>query len=164
MDTLIYCENINAFESMIDSNASDYIYIDDELYIIDKQGDILKFNGGKTTSGYVKESYISFIVNKNFSDTKIFDNIEYYFSNKNNTAEFDSIVFGNSNQNAVLNNAFSIKEGTHKVSIPRASADKFAERLRDKYLKCKCTIDMTNSGNQDYALPYIKTKFRYSFI
>lgn len=162
MKSIIYTEDINIFESFCDYNADEYIYIDNEPYFIDINGDLLKVNGGRGHN-YIDLVYFTPVVNDTYSQTKAFDNVEFYFSNNNVDSSVQEIVFSTSNQSAV-GDIFDNREGTHKLSIPRATQDKFADRLRDKYLVCKYVIDRTNEANNYFSIPYVKTKFRYSFI
>ncbi len=163
INSLIFSEQINSFSSYCDINPSSVFYINGEPYFIDGNGNIYKTNGGYDTSN--KTPYIRFNVNENYETTKIFDNVEMHYD-INNKVNVSRCWFTTTNQESIESNAsnFDNREGTIKLSIPRASSDRFAERMRDKFLICNYEFDMSQSSSKYFSLPYIKTKFRYSYI
>ena len=120
-------------------------------------------NGGYRNES--SDSYIKMIVNQDYPYTKVYDNVELYFSNANQTL-IESAWFTNSKQGSLvaISTDFDIREATHKLAIPRASSDLFADRMRDKYLAANYLIKRDAANGYYFSLPYIKTKYRYSSI
>lgn len=163
MNSVSFSEQIDAYVSLIELSPVEYLYMDGETYIIDAEGNISNINGGYT--GEMQNPLVNFIVNQDYQQTKTFDVAEFFFSDSNSTG-VEQAFFTASKQRSIIidNTTFDLREATHKLSIPRAGAGLFADRMRDKYLSC--TYRMTRSADNSYyfSLPYIKTKYRYSSI
>ena len=163
MSNLLFSEQIDSFQSVSQSGAVTFFYIDSEPYFIDANGNIYRYNGGYTNDA--ADSYIKMIVNQDYPYTKVYDNVELYFSNANQTL-IESAWFTNSKQGSLvaISTDFDVREATHKLAIPRASSDLFADRMRDKYLAANYLIKRDAANGYYFSLPYIKTKYRYSSI
>lgn len=163
MKNILFSEQIDSFQSVCDSDVRTYFYIASEPYMIDSSGNILRVNGGYKNES--SDSYIKMIVNQDYPYTKVYDNVELYFSNANQTL-VESAWFTNSKQGSLVATStdFDIREATHKLAIPRASSDLFADRMRDKYLVANYLIKRDAANGYYFSLPYIKTKYRYSSI
>lgn len=163
MKTILFSQDIDSFISLSDIQAAQYFTLDGDTFIVDYSGNILKLNGGYTSNTLVP--YIITFVNGDYQQTKTFDNIELYFSS-NNQSLVDMAWFSGSRNTTVssISTDFDLREETHKLSIPRISTEKFASRLRDKFMACNYYIKKDVANNYYFSLPYIKTKYRYSSI
>ena len=159
MNTLNYSEQINAFQSLIDISPKLYIEFSDKLFSVNNDGSVHRLS--KPNSTQYKDMFLRLVVNDDFQNTKVFDNVEMS-STTDNSIRINSAKFYTSNQtsNETLASNIDIRENTHKLSIPRASGD---DRMRDKYLICDYEIKGGTDGAA-FALPYIKTRYRYSKI
>lgn len=164
MNTLNYSEQFNLFQSVItDIEPEHYIDFDGSIFYISNNGNIYSIEDQNNSSG---SSYLRFIVNEDFTQTKIFDNIELYSGDGNDIyiiADFKTAT--QSSLSIISHNiggAFSKRESTYYAALPRNAADGVT-RLRDKFLMCNYSIRGI-SGSRDFSIPYIKTKYRYSII
>lgn len=164
MNTIIFSEAFNAFESLCGRAPVAHIRVGGEEYFVDSNNNVRSFN-----SGYIDgiECTVKIVVNEASGDTKTFDNVEMFFGPKN-TAHVSKAVFSTSRQESEIStfSNFDIREGTHKLSIPRnVNNSGYPDRMRDKYLISEFCIDSRKINNGKYfTLPYIKTRFRKSFI
>jgi hypothetical protein len=163
MNSIIFSEQIDAFSTYADSNPIEVFHLDGDTYGIYETGEIKNINGGYNVGDNIQ--FVSFSVNTNPSETKAFDNVELHFTN-NNSNPPSYAWFTNTKQSSLQSTSsdFDNREGTHKLSIPRASSDLFADRMRDKFIICNYEFIRTTHDSKYFSLPYIKTKFRYSSI
>lgn len=163
MNTLLFSEQYGAFMSFLSDEPMHYVRLSGVEYYIDANNNLIEMNTGYSIG---KNSLIKFVTNNEFTQTKVFDNTELFFEQKN-TAFVDTATFYTSNQKSSASRFdFDRREASHRLSIPRNSLTRcYPERMRDKYLISEYTIDSGKLGaDKYYTLPYVKTRFRYSFI
>lgn len=174
-NTLVFNEQIGAFTSFYTINPRWWLEFSDKLYHF-KEDSLYKYNSGDTLGLYddkSKMSYIRFVINKDYPQTKTFDNVEYGGDFKYPT-NFNIIYFNTKRQTSetLTSSDIDYREDTYKFSIPRNSlvlneieqlANKsYKDRMKGKYLVCHYKYDC-NKGNT-FKVPYISTAYRYSMI
>ena len=120
---------------------------------------------------------IQFVVNKEFTNTKVFDNVSFgadFIDNNNPLPQIvTNVQFKTKSQetNPIDFNSLEVREDNYRFAIPRENSDKtlsitgsksYPSRMRGKYLICDYTFDCNN--NKEFKLPYIKTTYRYSML
>jgi len=164
MNTLIFSEPIDSFITAASYSPIHNIKVGGVEYFIDGTNSVYKTNCGYGNSDDM--CMIRFISNEDYPVTKVFDNAELYFNNEE-YSNITSSYFETKKQtsNTATSSDFDIREHTHKLAIPRVTgSDRFAERMRDKYIICNYFIDRTTENNYYFSIPYIKTRYRYSSI
>ena len=173
--TLAFNEQLGVFTSFYNYNPDYYAEFSDKLYLF-KSLKLFKYNGGEQAdldSDKAKVSEIEFVVNKDYPQTKTFDNVEYGGDFTTDT-NFDLILFTTKRQTSetLTSEDIDYREDTYKFAIPRNSlklneveqlANKsYKDRMKGKYLICNYKYDC-NGGNK-FKVPYISTAYRYSMI
>jgi hypothetical protein len=173
--TLAFNEQLGVFTSFYNYNPDYYAEFSDKLYLF-KSLKLFKYNGGEQAdldSDKAKVSEIEFVVNKDYPQTKTFDNVEYG-SDFTTDTNFDLILFTTKRQTSetLTSEDIDYREDTYKFAIPRNSlklneveqlANKsYKDRMKGKYLICNYKYDC-NGGNE-FKVPYISTAYRYSMI
>ena len=173
--TLAFNEQLGVFTSFYNYNPDYYAEFSDKLYLF-KSLKLFKYNGGEQAdldSDKAKVSEIEFVVNKDYPQTKTFDNVEYGGDFTTDT-NFDLILFTTKRQTSetLTSEDIDYREDTYKFAIPRNSlklneveqlANKsYKDRMKGKYLICNYKYDC-NGGNE-FKVPYISTAYRYSMI
>ena len=173
--TLAFNEQLGVFTSFYNYNPDYYAEFSDKLYLF-KSLKLFKYNGGEQAdldSDKAKVSEIEFVVNKDYPQTKTFDNVEYSGDFTTDT-NFDLILFTTKRQTSetLTSEDIDYREDTYKFAIPRNSlklneveqlANKsYKDRMKGKYLICNYKYDC-NGGNE-FKVPYISTAYRYSMI
>ena len=169
MATINYSETSKAFLSFVTTEPEWYITVNGRCYSFDNKNVLRMHNAGEannlnptiTTSGTISESKIKFIVNQDYFETKVFDNVEYD-SSFNGVDQFTKIKFNTKSHTDALLSIGDITylEDTYRFSMPRATSVDYPERLRGKYLVSEYTFK-SDTGKY-FVLPYITTKFRQS--
>ena len=164
MDTLLFSESNDLFYSHLSEMIVDYLYIDDELYIIDSFGSICLFNAGYDNGDL--DVYMSYIVNDDFQHTKVYDTVETYMGHNNDASSITVMTVGTNKTKSIGFAVYENREGTRKASIPREDSTKFSNRIRDKYINVVFEIKRgpLYKENRFFSIPYIKIKYRYSVI
>lgn len=171
--TLIYNELLTAFSSFYTISPTNYISFTDKLYIFN-ENNLYKYNSGddKPLHNH-KISYIQFVVNDGYPQTKTFDNVEFDGKFTDNKS-FSEIYFETKRQisDKLTNTQIDYREDTYKFAIPRNSIvlnaaeqllnKSFKDRMKGKYLVCNYKYDCKD-GNT-FKVPYISTAYRYSMI
>lgn len=160
LNTLNYSEQGQVFWSFTSSKPKWYLDFGDKYYSFDEDNNLYLHN-----SGDIKDSsLIRYIVNDNFSATKVFDNIEY-------TSEFDANTnFSTFNfktntmtSKSLVSSDIDKREDTYKAAIPRESgSDMFSGRIKGKYLSTELVYNPIDGSK--FNLPYVKTTYRQSMI
>lgn len=177
---LIFNEQLNAFTSFYTHNPNWFFPFSDKLVTI-KNNNMYYLHNIYEVNSDVKEERISkiqFVVNKDASNTKVFDNVSFdakLLDNDNTTPQIvKEIVFTTKTQHTdkIDYNNIDNREDNYKFYIPRESQPdpatqqlvnkSYAGRMRGKYLICDYTFDC-NSG-REMKIPYIKTTYRYSMV
>ena len=173
--TLTFNEQIGAFTSFYTFKPDWWAEFSDRLFIYNNLA-VYKYNAGNEMdmlTGKDKISYVKFIVNENYPQTKTFDNVEYGgdFTYETN---FDNIYFETKRQTSftLTQDDIDYREDTYKFCIPRNSLElneaeqlvnkSYRDRMKGKYLVCHYKYDC-NGGNT-FKVPYISTAYRNSLI
>lgn len=173
--TLAFNEQLGVMTSFYTFAPDWYIEFSDKIYTFKSLG-LFKYNSGDELDLYEdrdKISYIRFIVNDAYPQTKTFDNVEYGGDFTYDT-NFDNIYFETKRQTSYTTTKTGIdyREDTYKFAIPRNSIElneaqqlvnkSYKDRMKGKYLICHYKYDC-NGGNT-FKVPYISTAYRYSMI
>lgn len=177
---LIFNEQLNAFTSFYTHNPNWFFPFSDKLVTI-KDNNMYYLHNIYEVNSDVKEERIAkiqFVVNKDASNTKVFDNVSFdakLLDNDNTTPQIiKEIVFTTKTQHTdkIDYNNVDNREDNYRFYIPRESQPdpatqqlvnkSYAGRMRGKYLICDYTFDC-NSG-REMKIPYIKTTYRYSMV
>lgn len=167
---LVFNEQLGAFTSFYNYRPDYYFHFSENLYLFNSNN-LFKYNEGDTRN-LVKDtdklSIIVFAVNKDYPQTKTFDNVEYAGDFTYGT-NFDNLLFNTKRQMCVLKSeGIDYREDTYKFAIPRNEIPfseenmSYKDRMKGKYLVCRYTYDC-NNGNQ-FKVPYISTAYRHSLI
>lgn len=180
--SLIYNEQLQSFTSFYTHNPNWFFPFSDKLITIKDNNMYYLHNIFEVDdSDQPREERISkveFVVNKDISNTKVFDNVVFSAELENRDG-FDSpmikdIIFKTKTQetNALTINDIDLREDNYRFAIPREKASgsatqqltsqSYLGRMRGKYLICDYTFDCNN--NREFKLPYIKTTYRYSML
>ena len=174
-NTLAFNEQISAFTSFYTYKPDYYAEFSDKLYVF-KDLNLFKYNSGDTMDLYddkSKVSYVKFIVNEGYPQTKTFDNVEYSGDFTYDT-NFNDIYFETKRQTSykLTDEDIDYREDTYKFCIPRNSLElneveqlankSYKDRMKGKYLICHYKYDC-NGGNT-FKVPYISTAYRNSLI
>lgn len=176
--TLVFNEQTNTFTSeylyspnwYINLSSRDYSIFDNKIFI-HNTNDIPVAK----TNTFTDDCNIRFIINKNFIQTKTFDNVKFYANFNKDTTIKSNITFNTKDQATYtgLNiDNIDYRENTFRFAIPRAEEDldevekllnkSYSARLRGKYLECDYRF--TINDNSLIKIPYIETTFRYSLV
>lgn len=126
---------------------------------------------------YTLKTYIEYIVNKSPLIAKVFDNQEIVTHNKPHNYELeyphtDNNAYFSKHHNYswttdlnkttnTLENEITLREGSYRYAIPRATNQPYGDRIRGKYMICG--MEDTNP-DYDSSISYVITKFRGSQI
>lgn len=160
----VFSEYIQAFSTVTGFNFEwkldfkDYIFVSNENYT----GKLHKYNANTIPEFFDNIYYgsLQYVVNENFSNTKVFDNITL---TGNGDCKFNNILCETLTQSSgtIDNPTVSLRESSYNLNVPRSNnKTKFADRLRGKYLKV--LFGLKNDGN--ISIPYINTSYRYSHL
>ena len=186
--TLVYNEQLQAFTSFYTHNPNWFFPFSDKLVTI-KNNNMYYLHNIYDTPSETKEERISkiqFVVNKDISNTKVFDNVIFSAELKDrngyiemikddgDTPIIKDVVFKTKTQKtaAIDFNSMELREDNYRFPISREKVDNndfskltnqsYLGRMRGKYLICDYTFDCNN--NREFKLPYIKTTYRYSML
>ena len=180
--SLIYNEQLQSFTSFYTHNPNWFFPFSDKLITIKDNNMYYLHNIFEVDDSYQPReeriSKVEFVVNKDISNTKVFDNVVFSAELENRDG-FDSpmikdIIFKTKTQetNALTINDIDLREDNYRFAIPREKASgnatqqltsqSYLGRMRGKYLICDYTFDCNN--NREFKLPYIKTTYRYSML
>ena len=173
--TLVYNEQMGAFSSFYTFSPSWWAEFSDKLYAFNSLN-CFKYNAGDEAdlfTGEDKVSYIQFVVNDGYPQTKTFDNVEYSGDFTHGT-NFNDIYFDTKRQrsSSLTDKDIDYREDTYKFCIPRNSLElseigklvnkSYKDRMKGKYLVCHYKYNC-NGGNT-FEVPYISTAYRPSMI
>ena len=180
--SLIYNEQLQAFTSFYTHNPNWFFPFSDKLVTIKDNNmyylhNIFEVDDSKQPREE-RIAKVEFVVNKDISNTKVFDNVVFSAELENRDG-FDSpmikdIIFKTKTQetNALTINDIDLREDNYRFAIPREKASgnatqqltsqSYLGRMRGKYLICDYTFNCNN--NREFKLPYIKTTYRYSML
>lgn len=178
--SLIYNEQLNVFTSFYTHNPNWFFPFSDKLVTI-KDNNMYYLHNIYTVESDEQEdrnAKIQFVVNKEITHTKVFDNVQFgadFIDNNNSVPEvITNVQFKTKTQetNPIDFNSIDIREDNYRFAIPREKVDdaemtlvgskSYLGRMRGKYLVCDYTFDCND--NKEFKLPYIKTTYRYSML
>lgn len=184
---LIYNEQLQVFTSFYTHNPNWFFPFSDKLVTIKDNNMYYLHNIYEVNSENKEEriSKVEFVVNKDISNTKVFDNVVFsaeLFDIKNTIPLIvKDITFKTKTQetepfdhyDTELNKPnITLREDNYQFAIPREktsdnpmqqlTSQSYLGRMRGKYLICDYTFDCNN--NREFKLPYIKTTYRYSML
>lgn len=180
--SLIYNEQLQVFTSFYTHNPNWFFPFSDKLVTIKDNNMYYLHNIYEIDdSAQTREERISkveFVVNKDISNTKVFDNV-VFSADFLEREEYDEpivkdIIFKTKTQetSALTIDDIDLREDNYRFAIPREKASgnatqqltsqSYLGRMRGKYLICDYTFDCNN--NREFKLPYIKTTYRYSML
>lgn len=173
--TLTFNEQLGAFTSFYTVEPDWYFEFTDKLYTF-KDKDLFLYNAGTLKNLYTgqdKVTKLQFVVNKDYPQTKTFDNVQYGADVTWGT-NMDDIVFETKRQTSFVTkyNQIDYREDTYKFAIPRSDRElneieelvnkSYRDRMKGKYMIC--TYHYDNNDQKQFKLPYISTYYRYSMI
>lgn len=177
---LVYNEQLQVFTSFYTHNPNWFFPFSDKLVTI-KDNNMYYLHNIYEVNSNTKEERISkvqFVVNKDVSNTKVFDNVtfsaELLDNDNTNPNIIKDVVFKTKTQEteAIDFNSIELREDNYRFPISREKVDNenlnqlasqsYLGRMRGKYLICDYTFDCNN--NREFKLPYIKTTYRYSML
>lgn len=187
-EALIYNEQLKSFTCVYTHNANWFFPFSDKLITIKQDNTFYRHNVYEVVGDEIKDTRISkiqFVVNKDISNTKTFDNVQFSADLLDNNDSPQNIIdvqfntktqytnlegYGNSPQPAYK--SIEVREDNYRFAIPRektlnnksteSANQSYLGRMRGKYLICDYTFDCNN--NREFKLPYIKTTYRYSML
>ena len=180
--SLIYNEQLGAFTSLY-THTPDFIlrFSDKIVSIRNNQFYVINSLDTDTLGDVDKISKIQFVVNNEYPNNKVFDNVLITGNlidefNKENPTVLVKAQFETKNQiSQVFDNTVNkmdYREDTYRFAIPREdrtiegsntiSNMSFAGRMRGKYLICTYTFD--NTSESVFNIPSITTTYRFSLI
>ena len=178
--SLIFNEQTNNFTSFYTHNPNWFFPFSDKLVTIKGNNMYYLHNLYEVNSEQKEEriSKVQFVVNKDASMTKVFDNVQFSAKLLDNDNQLPQIItdahFNTKNQitDKVDYNNIDYREDNYRFSIPRVHQDNpesqtiinksYANRMRGKYLICDYTFDCNNG--REMKIPFIKTMYRYSML
>lgn len=181
---IVYNEYVQQFTSVYWYNIDHSVYFNDEIWIT--HNDVIsKLNAGE----HYKNAYLQYIVNKNSTYVKTFDNVRMGLNSQSNSYKaIDSFILPDEQSANALSFVFECpqqyseyavkitnREYDYRFAIPRAqmynkNEDKYCNpfygnRMRGKYMINKLTIPqyISQDGTSSFSLQYITTKYRISY-
>ena len=177
---LIFNEQLNVFTSFYTHNPNWFFPFSDKLITIKDNNMYYLHNIYDVNSEDIEEriSKIQFVVNKDITNTKVFDNVVFsadLVDNKNQIPNIvKDVVFKTKTQETapIDFNDIDLREDNYRFAISREKVDdesmvqlsskSYLGRMRGKYLVCDYTFDCND--NREFKIPYIKTTYRYSML
>ena len=177
---LIYNERLNVFTSFYTHNPNWFFPFSDKLITIKDNNMYYLHNIYDVNSDIQEEriAKIQFVVNKEITNTKVFDNVVFSADllDNNNTIPniVKDVIFKTKTQETepIDYSNIEVREDNYRFAINREKVDdvnmsqlgskSYLGRMRGKYLICDYTFDCNN--NREFKIPYIKTTYRYSML
>ena len=186
---LIYNEQLQVFTSFYTHDPNWFFPFSDKLVTIKNNNMYYLHNiyDIPTESQEARTAKIEFVVNKDISNTKVFDNVAFSAdlkdeNNINKPHIITDVQFKTKTQQTDLKgyddephpayDSIEIREDNYRFAIPREKvsdealnelvSQSYLGRMRGKYLICDYTFDC--NSNREFKLPYIKTTYRYSML
>lgn len=186
---LIYNEQLQVFTSFYTHDPNWFFPFSDKLVTIKNNNMYYLHNiyDIPTESQEARTAKIEFVVNKDISNTKVFDNVAFSAdlkdeNNINKPHVITDVQFKTKTQQTDLEgyddephpayDSIEVREDNYRFAIPREkvsdealnelASQSYLGRMRGKYLICDYTFDC--NSNREFKLPYIKTTYRYSML
>ena len=157
--TISYNEMIDAFISIYSFNPSIYIQAYDNTFSTSEDNNTLYLhNNGDKATFYetIYKSNIRFVVNDNYSTTKVFDSIEFSTKSLNGNVElfddtFDNLVVYNDKQitGDLSNNDTNIINGINMTKREGSFSVIISRNIIDSNITSN--VDIFDSGNYNYS-------------
>lgn len=180
--SLIYNEQLSVFTSFYTHNPNWFFPFSDKLVTIKNNNMYYLHNLYEVTdddeSREARVAKIQFVVNKDISNTKVFDNVMFSADLMDNENDIPQIIkevtFKTKTQetNPIDYLNIEIREDNYRFPISREkvsdeplnqlTSQSYLGRMRGKYLICDYTFDC--NSNREFKLPYIKTTYRHSML
>lgn len=145
-ESLIFNERINAFSGFYTLTPTFRLYFDGDVYFV-KDNNLYKYNDNMVNNGFDDVALpirLNYLVNTDFANTKVFDNIEFTGELVKDKIRFD-FVSSYLSSNNLPGSDLSMREYNFRGAIPRvSSSDKFANRLRGRVLYCTMRYNQDN--------------------
>lgn len=173
---IIYNQSLGVFPSFTDIPIKGYVTFSNGTYVFDVRDDELNIaqwdckDEQPRSWNDVLDIKISYAVNKNFTQTKTFDNQELftqinpYYDQDQKESQTECLRNLKYSWYTDLNDAhtndiqMTNREGSFRYAIPRHGDAEYGNRLRGKYM----IGEISGKSNNDFSISYIITKFRYS--
>ena len=176
---LVFNEQLNVFTSFYTHNPNWFFPFSQKLITVKDNNCYYLHNIYDIQSEQQEEkiSKIEFVVNKDFAQTKVFDNQWFaadFVDIEEDHKQVKSITFKTRDQetDSIDFNNIENREDTYRFPISREKQENkdlqtqtnmsYAGRLRGKYLVCDYVFDCNN--NREFKIPFIKTTYRYSLV
>lgn len=180
---IVFSENTGRFASVYTNTPVATVSFYDNLYNIYLNGTnntIERWNKSDRTTSKANDKrllpFIKYVVNKNASQTKVYDNGEIsgklVMGNGDIQMTFDSAL----GQHATIDDsrlrdvdysgnlytsAFSVREDNIRFAVPRNNnSQEYGDRLRGRHMTCSLS---SSSNKLDFSIQYITTKYRISW-
>lgn len=170
-DNLIFNEQTGTFTSKYNHlKNTKSLTLFDKCVVIDSN-EFYEINRDDTSKqdDTNRDANITFVVNKDYQYTKVFDNIRFYSEPDTNAISSIEFKTQGDKQSATVNTpSFDYREDTCRMAVPRQ--DNFDEEDNMSYparLRSKCMTEKFNftvDENNSFKIPYITTTYRYSLI
>lgn len=179
--SVVYNEQARAFTSVYTFDFDGSATFANGLYIFGhnvSQWNAIQEDTPRGLSGEILKTKLQYVVNKQPTITKVFDNQEIVTANKvlQYTLEpthIDELAYFSKNHNYkwftdlqesdvyTLENQMTLREGNYRYAVPRAKGNvEYGNRMRGKYMVCNIECD---KPDYDASITYIITKFRTSW-
>lgn len=172
---LVFNTKYQMFTSVYNRDYDDIIEFNNVLYSLFADEEISYRQLNNLQRSYTNElltpQQLSFIVNKEGSITKVFDDqkvvtykrnfntniVNTYFDTRRYTYETDIC---DKTYSTNTSDCITDREGNIQYPIPRCGNGDYGDRIRGKWMK----VDINMEPQNDFVISHILTKFRQSFI
>lgn len=169
-DALVYNEQTQQFTSVYSFNPEFYCRINENVYMTDQFNigtpAIYKYNDKDSVCrlfGKKATPLVDYTVNKEPTYNKVFDIQTFggrmYGGDYTNALEFDYHT-PLKQHSSVGGDKITNREYDFRLTIPRNNDDIYGGRMRGKFMNC---VIGSTSGNFDFSLQYVTTKYRMSW-
>lgn len=176
--SLIFNEQLGRFTSFYTFTPVWALPFSDRVVGIKSNG-LYSINDTNTNGSDIedKDAKLQIVINKDFTLTKVFDNIRLHgnFKDERGKLIVDGIVdylkFDTKHQQAIKQNdkepiVFDYREDTYRIPVPRADVNEdeysLPARLRGKTMTCEYHFD--KQKHHTFEIPQITTTYRHSMI
>lgn len=168
-ESIVFNEQLNVFTGFYKYPTSHSINLVDKLISLDENGFVYLHGAEENYESF--EPTIKYVVNKEYNETKVFDNVSFD-AEFNNDSKLLNARFNTKTQKSLEVNHTNVenREDNYRFAVPREKPMNdyvnknisYVGRMRGKYLICDYTFSCKKDG--DFKIPYIKTTFRTSRI
>lgn len=182
-EALSYNERYDTFEGLFDFYPNTLpLFFSDIRYYVNRNNtvtNIYQWNDSIDSKAILFGRNITpsltYLVNKQYTNTKVFDNLEFagyfydnskqdikfnFLTNKNKNYINDKLSTSSSYQSSFTTQTVTDREYNYRMAIPRNNNESYGGRMRGKVLTCTMS---SQSNSIDFSLWYITTKYRISW-